>query len=758
MALPEHPAPVIQTHSLYADVIIPRHITKAFTYIVPHPLAQKIAVGRMVLVPFGRTIVEGAVISLSDQPPNGITSSHLKSIHCLADNADGTERDSSWLELSRIIAEQYVAPWGQCLRLVLPRRLKQRASSIRYRATEAGRTALDAGTCPDHLRGMLTRIARTHRGISLSTIRKSRDRHKWEAVEALERRSWIIATASADPRPNALVRSGEPLAHGAEPRVAPAPSLPLSPPSAEQTEGDSPWESRIIEYLRANQPKKLVLHAPWEYRINRLAGAIRHTLTSGKSAIVLSGEIAKAEWLGRFLSDIDEFPVSVLSPTAAPRPLGQRGEGSPSVIVGTRSAVFAPLRSIGLIWIDGEEDPAFKEPREPRYHAREVAWIRAEMERALLVLASAHPSLESMFDAVAELHTVLPDPTSRPIVELVDLNREPRGTLFSRRLVEAMNEALSSKAGVVLFLNRKGYARTLLCQDCGWIPRCSACVVPLAYSRESDRLVCRYCGRTDPFPQSCPTCKAVHWVTVGEGTERAEAEARRLFPAAVVLRLDGDRLRRPSAARDLWEKIRSNSWDILIGTQALFQHFPFPRRGLVGVLQADSGLHIPDFRAAERTYQLLDDAVWCAHPAAQGGRVILQTKLPAHHAIQAVLAGSPPRFYEEELAARRLLHFPPTCSLAALSVSGADPLETATAAAQWKAHLEKLGGAMLTILGPIPAMGRTPKRHARQQLLVKGTDRALLCRWVRDSLETMERDHQGRRITFIADIDPVDMG
>ncbi|MCP9450048.1 MAG: hypothetical protein NNA21_08320, partial [Nitrospira sp.] len=190
MALPQHASPVIRTHGLYADVIIPRHINKAFTYIVPHPLAQEIAVGRTVLVPFGRTIVEGAVISLSDRLPNGIKLSRLKSIHCLADSA-GTEQESSWLELSRIIAEQYVAPWGQCLRLVLPWQLKQRASSVRYRATEPGRAALDSGTCPDHLRAMLTRIARTRRGILLSTIRKSRDRDKWETVEALERRSWI---------------------------------------------------------------------------------------------------------------------------------------------------------------------------------------------------------------------------------------------------------------------------------------------------------------------------------------------------------------------------------------------------------------------------------------------------------------------------------------------------------------------------------------------------------------------------------------
>jgi primosomal protein N' (replication factor Y) len=234
---------------------------------------------------------------------------------------------------------------------------------------------------------------------------------------------------------------------------------------------------------------------------------------------------------------------------------------------------------------------------------------------------------------------VRPDPSRRPKVELVDLRHEPAGTLFSRTLVAAMQEALEKKTGVLLFLNRKGYARTLVCRDCGWVPRCPSCAVAQAYGREAGTLACRYCGGTDGLPQSCPVCHSTRLTAVGDGTERAEVEARRLFPHATVARVDRDTLHRAAAVRQILEGIRSGAWDILIGTQAVFQREPIPRRGVVGVLRADSGLHIPDFRAAERTYQLLEEAVSVARPDAEGGRVIVQTWLPTHHAVQARALG-----------------------------------------------------------------------------------------------------------------------
>lgn len=499
---------------------------------------------------------------------------------------------------------------------------------------------------------------------------------------------------------------------------------------------------------------------PMGDQVSRLADAIQQTHAIGKSAIILAGEIARAEWLGRLLSTLTGLAITIVSgSSASDRQKDQRGT-TPSVIIGTRSAVFAPLPSIGLIWVDREEDPAFKEPQEPRYHAREVAWMRAQGEGALMVLASAHPSLESAFDPGAETYAISPEPACRPSIELVDLNQEPGGTLLSSKLVAAIQEAVERKAGVLLFLNRKGYARTLVCRDCGWMPRCPSCAVTLAYSREAGNLTCRYCGETDALPQSCQNCNAARFNTVGDGTERVELDARRLFPQAKIARLDGGRLHRAAAAYGIWEGVRLGTWDILIGTQALFQREPFPRRELVGILHADSGLHVPDFRAAEHTYQLLDKAVSCGRPATEGGRVIIQTRLPSHHAVQAILSADPRRFYDEEMAARRLLNYPPACHLATLSVAGRNRQEVEAAAIEWKSGLEESldGRASTALLGPVPAMGRLPKGHHRHQILMKGTDRPLLCRLIQGSVERMEDTHRRGQIKFVVDIDPVEMG
>ncbi len=748
--------PVGGTQTLYADVIVPRHITKAFTYIVPAALAQTLALGQRVLVPFGRTMVEGAVIALSDQPPTGVKAAYLPEIRSLADGTDIQDLSPGRFELTRSIAEYYVAPWGQCLRLVLPHPPTKRTPPTRYVATEQGRIALTSGSCPDHLRQIMDRIARPSRGVLSSTLLRTGDRTSRQAVKTLEQLSWVIATTSPVIQGTASKRSVKPIAQqddrGAHADQALLAGIPPDP--------DPLWTTRVGDCLRANQARKIVLCAPWEHRVMRLTEAIKQAQAVGKSVIVLAGEIARAEWLGRLLSTLTDLSVTVVPATSVSDGWKHAQGTTPAVIVGTRSAVFTPLPSIGLIWVDREEDPAFKEPKEPRYHAREVAWMRAQEEGALVVLASAHPSLESAFDSKAETHALPPEPARRPVVELVDLSHEPGGTLFSRKLEAAMREAIENKAGILLFLNRKGYARTLVCQDCGWMPRCPSCAVTLAYSREAGHLSCRYCGQTDALPQSCPLCKASRFSSIGDGTERVELDARRLFPQAKIARLDGARLRHAAAARDLWEGIRSGTWDILIGTQALFQREPLPRRGLVGILLADSGLHVPDFRAAERTYQLLDEAVRVAGPASEGGRVVLQTRLPSHHAVQAILSGDPRRFYDEELAARRLLHYPPVCYLAALSVSGKHRPEVEGASTQWKGRLEGStdGAESITVLGPVPTTGRSLKGLYRFQILVKEADRARLCRLIRETVESMEAAYRNKQIKFVVDIDPIDMG
>jgi len=748
-----------RSKALYADVIVPRHITKAFTYLVPPALTQTLEVGHRVLVPFGRSTLEAAVVALGHQPPAGVQRTHLKEIRAIADGSEKSELSTTLFALSRKVAEHYVAPWGQCLRLVLPPLASRHDPPIRYVATNQGLAALEDGDCPEPLRALLGRIARRSSGVLASTLRSSRMRGLREKLEALQARAWIAVAAKEKEDERRSRKHDTGTRSSAHPFGGSA--LPVPGPS-ELPEPDAACIRLVTECLRAGQAGRLVVHAAWECRVSVLARAAREAHARDKSVIVLCGEVAKAQWLGHLLSSITGLPVEVLHRNPQARSLSDASSptrpGAPMIVVGTRSALFTPVTSVGLIWVDGEDDPALKEPQEPRYHAREVAWMRAELDRALVVLASAHPSLESMFDSGADICTILRDTAHRPQVELVDLRRETGGTLLSPRLVAAMRNALEQRAGTLLFLNRKGYAGALVCRDCGWVPRCPACAVALTYYRSPAKLSCRYCGTGAALPESCPACQSARLNPVGEGTERVEAEVRRLLPDADIVRLDGDTLRRPAAARGLWERVRSGRWDILVGTQALFQQEPLPPVGLVGIIQADSGLHVPDFRAAERTYQHLVDAVAVARPAPAGGRVILQTMLPTHHAVESILLDQPSRFYDQELAARRLLGYPPACRLAALSVSGKELSLIDTAARRWREALERAseGSCALTILGPVPGTGRRPRGRYRAHMLVKGDNASVLSRVLRETVEQMEQAYRKGQLKFVVDVDPVE--
>ncbi len=744
-----------QRERLYADVIVPRHIERSFTYLVPPTLAQVISVGSRVLVPFGRVMLEGAVVSLAHEPPSKIRAASLKEISSLVQDGQNPSLSPKLLQLSRDIATYYVAPWGQCLRLVSSPFATRLTFPIRYIITPQGRAALATGSCPDELRPTLQRIARRTTGVLSSTLHPTQRASTLRMLDTLVKKSWLARVSRDNPNVNerkrhATLMSNEPGDRARMDTVLLHPNLP---------DLDISWRARVSQCLQSNHMWKLVLHASWSDRIRRLADAIQQAHSLKRSTIVITGEIARALWLKQLLSTLTGLQIAFAHSTSGPDQLKLRDGSTPSVVVGTRSVIFAPIESIGLIWVEGEEDTALKEPQEPRYHTREVAGMRAESERALLVLASAHPSLESKFDAAAEHHDVLQSAALRPRIELVDLRKESRRTLFNPKLISAIQETLKMQAKVLLFLNRKGYARTLVCGDCNWVPRCVACAVPFTYYREAGRLTCRYCGSSDEVPDSCPVCRASRVTPIGDGTERIEAETRRLFPQAKIARIDGDTLRRSAAVHQLWESARSGVWDILIGTEALFRRDPLPQHGLVGILQADSELYISDFRSAERTYQLLIDAADLASPASVGGRVIVQTHFPTHHAVQALLSGNPDRFYQEELEARRLLNYPPMCHLAELSVTGTNRETVEEAAKRWAMDLGQIVSDQepLIVLGPVQAISTRLRRH-HQRMLVKATEHRTLSRRVYESVQRFERQYQKGRIKFAIDIDPVETG
>ncbi|RJQ48778.1 MAG: primosomal protein N' [Gammaproteobacteria bacterium] len=453
---------------------------------------------------------------------------------------------------------------------------------------------------------------------------------------------------------------------------------------------------------------------------------------------------------------------SGLSPAVRTEVWREMQSGRLRIVVGTRSAIFAPLPSLGLVCVDQEDDASLKEEQEPRYHARDVARMRAAQHRARLILGSSHPSLETWQDC-GESRALTWQPPA-PHIEVVDMRRQPYGTLLSTGLVDGIRAALDAGSRAVLFLNRKGFSTALLCRDCGQALRCPDCTVAFTYFRKAATLACRYCGLSRALPDVCPACQAARLEPVGSGTERLEEMLRRQFPGAVLTRLDRERARTPAKAEALRQEAAAGRWDILIGTQMLFQGSPLPPVGFVGVPQADDGLHVADFRAAERTYHALRDAADLALPAASGGRVVVQSHMPDHHAIAAVAGGLPALFYEQEMIFRQALGYPPSAHLISLRVSGQEAERVQQAAKRWaRLLLAAIAAgvpgrhAQTTVLGPVPASHAQLRGRHRWQLLVKAGQADAGREAVKTTLEKLERTDRKGGLKFEVDVDPVEM-
>ncbi|MBU6479768.1 MAG: primosomal protein N' [Nitrospirae bacterium] len=764
-----------EPEALFADVIVPRHLAGPFTYTVPLSLRPTLRIGHRVLVPFGRSILQGAVVALSHVLPHGLDRARLKEIQSLLPKGAATDVSSNLFQLSRQVAEQYVAPWGQCLRLVLPPAPKPRAQGSHYELTEEGRAALaDRKPCSVKARALLTRLGKKPSGLR----RSSRTPGTSDLLHDLKARGWVMEVQD-QVLPSVLTapiaRASRQLNQGNS-----VITTPFTPDPAMS------WAEPLFEALRGQGPSRVLLQGPWTDRLGQLRKAVRLVLDRGQTVLIIVGEAERAQWVAGLIRDDETGIVPVcfhsgLSDQVKAQLWDQIYRQVVRVVVGTRSAIFLPLYELGAIWIEGEEDAALKEAQEPRYHAREVAWLRAQNEQAVLVLSSSHPSLETRA-AVEQCGIVVRKLTpsdARPSVQVVDLRDHGRGTVLSQPLVRAIEQAIDRRAGVLLFLNRKGYAGALVCRDCGEVPRCPACRVALMYSRQAGRLFCSYCGDVASIPETCASCSGPRMQLIGEGTERVEEDAKRLFPHAEVIRLDGDTMRRPVQAEALWRRVEQGEWDIIVGTQLLLRRGPLPTMGLVGIVQADTGLSLPDFRSAERTYHTLLDAVSLAGPAGAGGQVIVQTYLSSHHAIQAVAQNDESVFLSEELSHRAALGYPPAVYLIALLVSGTDETMVRDAATAWVARLTACASPPvagqtdaakahstaqsigrpdhLTVLGPVPSPVSKLRGRYRWQILVKSLEREAGLEAVRITVKEMELTRRRRAIKFDVDVDPIEM-
>ena len=553
------------------------------------------------------------------------------------------------------------------------------------------------------------------------------------------------------------------------------------------------WPATVSQALSRKAFASLLIQAGCNTRLWCLMQAVRNTLHRGRSVLIITGDMGHAGRLTEALAAAGERPFLLhggLSARDRAAVWLSVQDASLPIVVGTRMAAFAPVERLGLVWVEEEDDASLKEEQVPRYHAREVARRRAVCDQALLVLASSHPSFES-WSAVQRgemTSCVYCDQAASPSVRVIDLKNYEReyatGTLLSPLLCDGLREARRKNALAVVYLNRKGFASVLHCRDCGAMPRCDACSVTLTFYKRKNHMQCHYCGRTKPVPDHCSQCQSFKLEPVGSGTERIEESVRRMFPQARVGRVDGETIRRPADARAFHRLLAAGDLDIVIGTQMLFRFGLQAQAAFVAVPDADAGLHVPDFRSAERMYHSLVDAVGLAQPAHAGGVVMVQTRFPDHHAIIALAQGDDSLFLQPESMFRQMLHYPPYTHLVRLGVSGTLQPVVTQAAERWVALLraqvsgsdaqgsqdirrpivvQRFGGIggegeKTIILGPSPAPHPMARGRYCWQILLKalsleeGTGMAIR------TLEVLERGPRRGALRFDIDVDPVSMG
>jgi primosomal protein N' (replication factor Y) len=527
---------------------------------------------------------------------------------------------------------------------------------------------------------------------------------------------------------------------------------------------------KIVAAVDSAQDKTIVLHGvTGSGKTEVYIRAIEHVSRFGRGAIVLVPEISLTpQTRGRFERRFPSVAVLHSQMTPAERHFQWQRirSGEVQVVVGPRSAVFAPLPRLGLIVLDEEHDSSFKQDTQPRYHARKVAHARAKSLGIPLVLGSATPSLESWYATTtghAELIKMPARVNDRPMpdVQLVDLRiRDDRTSgAISRPLHAAIQETLNEKGQVILLLNRRGFATSIQCQACGHVVACPDCDMPLTHHRDGGKAVCHYCDYTIATPPWCPECRFDGIRYSGLGTQRLEQEVKARFPDARIARMDSDTMRRPGSHQRVLSSFRQGAVDILMGTQMIAKGLDFPNVLLVGVINADTALHFPDFRAAERTFQLVTQVAGRTGRSDRGGRVIVQTYSPEHPAIQAASRHDYTQFAQQEMEHRRKFNYPPLGSVARIIIRGPDETlteETAEALLRCLESARESLGHEVRILGPAPPPISKLRGKYRFHILLQSVDPAHLGETVRRATEafTIPDKHD---VQYVVDIDPMDM-
>ena len=707
--------------------------------------------GMRVEVPFGRRQLIGVVVSLESQ--SDIETDKLKRISRVVDTEPSF--DPPLLELLRWAADYYHHPFGEVIATALPKLAREgaplRAQFEYWRTTTAGRDAQTGGEprrAPKQ-RALLARLVEAGEpGVEAETL--TGELPGWrDAARALLEREWICRELRAA---TANTTAPAATADTSTPELTAAQAAALGAIEAADQDGFRGW---LLHGVTGSGKTEVYL---------RLAA---RELARGRRVLVLVPEIGLTPQLvGRFAARFPTVPRAVLHSglTDGERLAAWRDahSGQARLVIGTRSAVFAPLPEAGLIIVDEEHDASFKQQEGGfRYSARDLALVRARLLGIPVVLGSATPSLESLHNVASGRLTRLTLPeraaaATPPTLRLLDLRGERVHAGLSTTAATSIEKHLAAGGQVLVYINRRGYAPTLACTACGWVAPCLSCDARLTVYRQAGRLRCHHCGADRELPRQCPQCGyAVK--TVGQGTERVEENLAESFPGVGIARLDRDVVRRGEELEAVVARVASGEARILVGTQMVAKGHDFPALTLVIVLNADQGLFSTDFRAAERLAQTIVQVAGRAGRAERPGEVLIQTEYPEHPLLSGLLVGGYDAFAAAALEERRSAGWPPFSRLAALRASATRAEQATEFLEQARRAAEKLRVPAVRLLGPAPAaMARRADRH-HAQLLAESADRAALHRLLDRWLPELEALPAARRVRWALDVDPLEL-
>ena len=736
---------------MYAQVVvnIPDIRHSGFDYLVPDDLADIIDVGSRVIVPLANREVMGYVTALKTESDI----SRIKPIsRCLDDEPTINQE---LIKLAVFMQNYYSSHLYNVLQLLTPTPLKTKDSGgvqqVRYLRLLVDRNELLIA------RDKLSAGARRQRDII--------DYFLSSSLQEVPIADWLREMKISSSSVQALVDQGlfEIIERDKEYDL-----LGEKPDKqVELTVEQNAVLERLEDSLDENEPKTTLLHGiTGSGKTELYLELIEKVLSANKSAIVLVPEIAlTTQMIARFSGRFGNLVALLHSRLSSSERLAEWKRiksGTARIVVGARSAVFAPVVDLGLIVIDEEHETSYKQEEHPRYHTREIAQWRANENGALLILGSATPSLESYYKAVNKRYNLLElkeryNGGQLPAVEVVDLRAELTAgnrSMFSRSLQIELTECLARGEQAILFLNRRGYSTFVSCRSCGYVVRCPHCDITLTYHRTNDVLRCHYCGYAQKNLTSCPECTGRYIRFFGTGTQKVEEELRNLLPSARIERLDYDSTTKKGSHEQILDRFREHQADILLGTQMVAKGLDFEKVSLVGVIAADTILGLPDFRAAERTFQLLTQVSGRAGRHQIPGKVIVQTYTPEHYSIRYAQEHDYIGFYREELIHRKQLNYPPYSKLALIGFSHLDLRQAVRVSNHFVSELRAMVPVETVVHDPVSSPIARIKDRNRLQTMIKYQDRDETVAMINQVLVELLEIYKDRDLQITVDINP----